>query len=144
MLNDTSRIMTIIGLVVEGIVLILLLFMGIFFITQQTFFEDLILAENLPASQESVMIAIINFIGYALVVLSAIVLIVFSINLYLFTKLIQNKYDEATMRKVLIYQSIWGGINLLFNQVSGILYLISGLHGMNVLQKEKESVREGL
>ncbi len=144
MVNDTSRIMTIIGLVVEGIVLVILLFTGMLFISQEGFFESIIQAENLPRSQEALLLAIINILGYVLVVLGVIVFIVFMINLFLFIKLVQNRYDEKTLRKVLIYQSVWGGINLLFNQVSGILYLISGLHGMNTLQKEKETIRDGL
>lgn len=65
------------------------------------------------------------------------------LNVYLFSKLMSGKYTEEQAKKVYLYQAIWGGINLLSNQVTGILYLISGVGGYNG-HKEQKDVRQGI
>ncbi len=143
-LNDVSRILTIIGLVVELIVFLTAIGFGLFMVVQNDFFLSLIREQNLPSTQEDFLLIVMNGLGYLLIGVGLLIFIVFIINLFLFTKLISHRFDQNKMRKVLIYQSVWGGINLLFNQVSGVLYLISGLNGLNEMNKDKESIREGL
>ena len=46
-------------------------------------------------------------------------------------------------KKIYLYQAVWGGINILFNQVTGVLYLISGVSGYSGHHEEKD-VREGI
>ncbi|HKL60860.1 MAG TPA: hypothetical protein VJY66_00610 [Acholeplasma sp.] len=69
--------------------------------------------------------------------------IVILINLFLFIRLMKGKFTESQAKKVYLYQAIWGGVSFLFNQVTGILYLISGIGGYNN-QKEEVNIRDGI
>jgi len=55
----------------------------------------------------------------------------------------KGKFTESQAKKVYLYQAIWGGVSFLFNQVTGILYLISGIGGYNN-QKEEVNIRDGI
>ncbi len=141
--ENISKITSIIGLVFEALGMLAAIGFGIFLFNMPSFFEEIIRAENLPASQEDFLFTMLQIISIVLIVLGSILIIVFFVNLYLFTRMIAGKLNESTLRKVLVYQAIWGGISLAFNQLVGILYLISGLSGLNKFEK-KENVREGL
>ena len=82
---------------------------------------------------------VINIFGVMIFVFGIILII----NIYLFSKLIGGKYSEEQARKVYLYQAIWGGINLMSNQITGILYLISGVGGYNG-HKEQKEIRSGI
>lgn len=66
------------------------------------------------------------------------------VNLVLFTKLLNGKFDEETASKVFLYQAIYGGVNLLFNQLVGVLYLVSGIQGRQKILNKNKVPREGL
>jgi hypothetical protein len=142
-MERTPKIITIIGLVFEGISGLVLLIFGLLF-------QNI---EKIPGYTESLTemtpdeLEVYEFyMGLAeniLFIMGIIILVVFVINLYLFTRLMREKFNEETAHKVYLYQAIWGGINLLFNQVTGILYLISGVQGYNN-QKDNVKTREGI
>jgi hypothetical protein len=86
------------------------------------------------------------FLGFfvdVLYVVLAIVVFFTLLNIFLFSKLIGGKFTEEQAKKVYLYQAIWGGINLLSNQITGILYLVSGVGGYNG-QSEETNIREGI
>ena len=78
-----------------------------------------------------------------LTILAVVISVMFFINLFLFSKLIKGKYTEEQAKRVYLYQAIWGGINVLTNSVTGILYLISGIQGYNG-EVDRIETREGI
>ncbi len=138
----TQKICTIVGLVFEGITVAGMFFLALFFRRPPQFILDLIEAENLSQSEQQLIDFVFNFFAYFGLVFGILVATVFVINLFLFTKMIKGELSEETLRKTLLYQAIWGGISLLFNQLGGVLYLVSGISGLNQIDAERP--REGL
>jgi hypothetical protein len=127
--EETSRISTIIGLVFEGIGMFLTLSFSAGINVANVFDEQLFLDEGFTTSEVEMMMNIIDVLGIVTLVLGGMLLVVFLINLVLFKKLINGKLDINTAANVYLYQIIWGALNLFFNQIAGILYLISGIKG---------------
>ncbi|MBN2604610.1 MAG: hypothetical protein JXR62_02145 [Bacilli bacterium] len=142
-MERTPKIITIIGLVFEGISGFVLLMTGLFF-------QNI---EKIPGYTESLTemspdeLELYEFImGIAqnvVYIMGIVIIVLFVINLYLFTRLMREKLTNEVAHKVYLYQAIWGGINLLFNQITGILYLISGVQGFNN-QKDNVKTRDGI
>lgn len=143
-MENTPRIITIIGLVLEGISIIVLGISAIFIVR----ISEL---PGLGSASETGMtideyvefIQVMDWIGYLLLVMTIIITVFFTINIFLFTGLMKEKYTEQQAKKIYLYQAIWGGLNLLSNQITGILYLISGVQGYNG-RKDSVDVREGI
>lgn len=135
-MEKNKKVITIIGLVIEVIGLIGLL--ASFFI--------LIYVTKIPGIFEAnldhtalLLQLLIDFIFGIIFVWGIVILI----NLFLFIRLMKGKFTESQAKKVYLYQAIWGGVSFLFNQVTGILYLISGIGGYNN-QKEEVNIRDGI
>lgn len=142
-IQNTPKIITIIGLVFEGLSALILLFTGLFFRSIDKipgYTESL---SDMSADELEIYEFFINFVTNVALVMGIILIGVFILNIYLFTKLINEKFTEEQARKVYLYQAIWGGINLLFNQITGIVYLVSGVQGFNN-QKDRDETREGI
>ncbi len=142
-MDRTPKILTIIGLVFE-VVGIIGIFIGAYIMRNLMDFSFMS-PETLEISQEEfdMIIDIYTWIGNLLVVMGIIMSVFLFVNLILFPKLIKSKYTEESAKKVYLYQAIWGGLNLLSNQVVGILYLISGVSGYNGHVEEKD-IRDGI
>ncbi len=140
----TTKICTIVGLVFEGITVVGMFFLALFFRHPPQFVLDLIEAEDLSQTEQQLVDFVFDFFAYFGLIVGILVAIVFVVNLVLFTKVIKGQLDREKTRKVLIYQAVWGGISLLFNQIGGVLYLVSGIAGLNQIDAEKDKPREGL
>lgn len=127
--------LTFIGLIFEGLSLLFLLF--ILFLSYQPWVMSLLESEF---PQEVVWLDLIRALMIFVTIVAALF---FTLNLYLFTPIIKGEASESTGSK-LLYQAIYGAINLAFNQILGILYLASGILGYNQFEKDKNPVREGL
>lgn len=142
-MDNTKKIITIIGLAFEILSIAGIIF-SIWFIGN---FENIPgMSEELAAMTQSeydMMMWWFDFILKMLNVMVYIYGVITLVNIYLFSKLIGGKYNESQAKKVYLYQAIWGGINLLSNQITGILYLISGVGGYNG-HKEETNVRRGI
>lgn len=142
-MDNTKKIITIIGLGFEllsigGILLIIWIMEN--FQNIPGFSSDLdTMTPDEIATLNELMDFFVDILYVVLVVVGFIVLI----NLYLFSKLIGGKFTEEQAKKVYLYQAIWGGINLLSNQITGILYLVSGVGGYNG-QREETDIRDGI
>jgi len=142
-MERTPKIITIIGLVFEGISGFVLLFFGLFFQNIEKlpgYTESL--TEMTPDELEFYQF-FMEIVTNIVFIMGIIILIIFIVNIYLFTHLMSGKFTEEQAHKVYLYQAIWGGINLLFNQITGIVYLISGVQGFNN-QKDTIITREGI
>jgi hypothetical protein len=142
-MDNTKKIITIIGLGFEllslvGIIVIIWFMNNFQSIPGLSSDLDLMTTEDIDALNEFLGF-FVDVLYVALAVISCIVLL----NIFLFSRLIGGRYTEAQAKKVYLYQAIWGGINLLSNQITGILYLISGVGGYNG-QKEETDIRDGL
>lgn len=142
-MEKTNKIITIIGLVFEG-VSVFVLFITYFFMK--------FLIDNIPYDPQEMsldeynyMVSTFDWVMTLLIVMGIILGVFFIINVFLFPKLIRGKYTYEQAKKVYLYQAIYGGVNLLFNQITGILYLISGVRGFNNEQEmKKEEIRDGI
>jgi len=140
--EETSRLSTIMGLVFEGIGMFLTLSFAAGINVANAIDEQMFLDEGYTQSEAETFMAIVDVLGIVLLVLGGILLVVFLINLVIFKKLLNGRFDRETANNVYLYQIIWGAINLFFNQIAGILYLISGIKGKSSksnLQKDQQS-----
>ena len=142
-MDNTKRIITIIGLVLETISLPA----AIFSLWILKNFENMpgMSADLAEMSQEEYEM-MTWFIDLSVSILSVLVFIIGAfviLNIYLFSNLMRGKYTEEQAKKVYLYQAVWGGINLISNQITGILYLISGVGGYNG-HKEEKDIRQGI
>jgi pantothenate kinase len=65
------------------------------------------------------------------------------LNAYLFIPIIQGKSTLNVAGKFL-YLAIYGALNLSFNQLMGLIYLIAGIMAYNQIEKEKPPIRDGI
>ncbi|MFK5883551.1 MAG: hypothetical protein QM489_04335 [Candidatus Izemoplasma sp.] len=148
-IEHTPKVLTIIGLILEGFAGAVALAMGLVFrwLLAETEFEEDFRAElfsEMGNTQDTeLIIDLYMFFFNSIFYIGVIVFVVFIVNVYLFTKLLRGKFTEKQAKKVYLYQAIWGGFNLLFNQITGILYLVSGIQGFNK-KPDKIEVREGI
>lgn len=143
-MERTPMIITIIGLVIEGISVLVLHVITIFFFNIKKIPGLGSAAEaDMSPSEYSDLIEFMGYIGYFIMVMAIIYTLIFVVNIILFPGLMKERYTEEKAKKIYLYQAIWGGINLMSNQITGILYLISGVQGYNG-RKDKVDVREGI
>ncbi|KFZ27614.1 MAG: hypothetical protein KQ78_00153 [Candidatus Izimaplasma bacterium HR2] len=143
-MENTPMIITIIGLVMEGIAVVVLAGTSIFMLSIKNMvgFRNAIEAD-LSQEEYLEMIKWMDWIGYFILVVTIVLGVFLILNLYLFPRLMKGKYTEEQAKKIYLYQAIWGGINLVMNQITGILYLISGVQGYNG-RKDIIEVRDGI
>ena len=140
-MDNTNKIVTIIGLVLEGFSAFFLL---MFLLVWDQYMRLVSLAESDMSAEEFVLLVDLFDVLHIVVIVTGIILsIAFVVNIVLFSKLVRGRLTEQTAKKVYLYQAIWGGVSLLFNQITGILYLVSGVRGFNN-QREETDIREGI
>jgi hypothetical protein len=132
---STVKNLTLIGLILEGVSVIFLM-AGLILLNQPAIIS--VLETEFPEEM-----AFFDLIRVLLIILAVIATLFFILNAYLFIPIIKGEKTKNTESK-LLYQAIYGGINLTFNQLVGIIYLISGILGYNQIEKEKNPVREGI
>ncbi len=128
--QQPSQGTTVAGLVFEGLGLmgiIIGLVVLIVFVTQG---RSIFLDQDLTEGQVDMIFLVLHVIIGVLAVLAFVVTGFFVVNLYLFTRLLRGGFTPEQARSVHLYQAIWGGVNLLFNQIAGVLYLVSGLSAL--------------
>lgn len=142
-MDNTPKIITIIGLIFEGLGVLGSFFGG--WLLQNIENIPFMTADmaDLPQDEFDEMIALLEWLGGIIYGLAIVLAVVFIINLFLFIRLIGSRYTEEQAKRIYLYQAIWGGVNILFNQVTGILYLISGVSGYSGHREEK-NIREGI
>ena len=142
-MDNTPKILTIIGLALEGLGVFGLLVGGFIMrnIGSLPFFDAELM--QIPQEDLDLMIDLYEIFGGIMIVIGIITVFIFIINLVLFIKLISGKFTEETAKKVYLYQAIWGGLNLLTNTITGILYLVSGVQGRSGHVEEK-NIRAGI
>jgi hypothetical protein len=142
-MENTPKIITIIGLALEGLSVITLFVVGFMFkslFTREFFLE---LDPNIDLNEVDMILEIYGIIGTVMIVMAIIMVFIFALNLFLFIKLMMGKFDEETARKVYTYQLIWGIISIFSNTLTGILYIVSAVQGRNG-QKDRIDTRPGI
>ncbi len=140
-MDNTNKIVTIIGLVLEGFSAFFLL---MFLLVWDQYMRLVSLAESdMSAEEFEILVDLFDVLHIVVIVTGIILSIAFVVNIVLFSKLVRGRLTEQTAKKVYLYQAIWGGVSLLFNQITGILYLVSGVRGFNN-QREETDIREGI
>lgn len=142
-MERTPKIITIVGLVMEGLAALVTGVSAILFsmIDRIPGYSESLL-EMTPDELEAYEF-IMDFTLWILVVFAILFTVMFIINITLFTKLIKGNFTKEQARKVYLYQAIWGGICVLINTVTGILYLVSGIQGYNE-QVDRIETRDGI
>ncbi|MFH5881707.1 MAG: hypothetical protein ACNA7U_00645 [Candidatus Izemoplasmataceae bacterium] len=126
-IDDTSRILTVIGLIWEGLAIMFFAIGAIILRQMASIPKEDLLAEGMLEIEADLFLNITNVFSIIFIVIGVVLITVFLINVVIFTKLINQKYTVEQARYVYIYQAVWGGVSLLFNTVTGILYLISAV-----------------
>lgn len=142
-IENTPKKITIIGLVFEGLAGFVYTGMAILFSYSDNMIEFLKKVDEMTTEEEEFLVIMMNWMSGLFIVLAVLFVVMFFVNLYLFTKLIKGLYTDAQAKKIYLYQAIWGGINVLLNTVTGILYLVSGIQGYNG-QVDQIDIREGI
>lgn len=142
--HQTTKTTTVLGLVFEGFGLLMMILGLVFLQLLSTLSVNDLMAEGLSQGDAQIVLLAGAVLRLVLLVLTFIVSLFFMVNLWLFSRLVKQRYDYETVQKVLLYQAIYGGFNMLFNQIAGVLYLISGITGRQNLKVPQETVREGL
>lgn len=142
-MDKTPRILTIIGLIFEGLGVVGAYVGGWLLVNIESLPGVSASSMDLSQADFQELMDLFVWFGNVMYGLAVFVTIIFLINVYLFTKLMGSKYTEEKAKLVYLYQAIWGGFNILFNQVTGILYLISGVSGYTG-HKEEKNIREGI
>lgn len=142
-MERTPKIITIIGLAFEGLAgLSSALMVGLFSAFENSpGFSEMFL-EMTPEEIEAYDF-IVELVVITLIVFAILFSVMFVINLILFTKLMKGSFTEKQAKKVYLYQAIWGGLSIMINTVTGILYLVSGVQGYNG-QVDRIETREGI
>ncbi len=126
-----SKVTTVTGLVFEGLGLLAIVLALVVLIVLMGQGRDLFLDQELTEGQVDMILLVINVLIVILFVIGFLVLVFFVVNLYLFTRLLQGRFTPEQAKNVHLYQAIWGGVNILFNQIAGVLYLVSALSGLS-------------
>ncbi len=137
-INPLSKGTTIAGLVAEALYLVPILLLGLMILSQSFIYHDVI--DEIARAFEinaSLVDTIARILGFFLLGMFVIWSIVFIINLVFFSKMIRGHYEYGRVRSLFVWQVIWGAINLLFNQLTAILYLISSISGLHEMDKKE-------
>jgi|GEM_PF-528717 len=146
--NRISKATTIIGLVFEGLSLAAIAFatslLAILYRADKADVEEILVDANLTTAEiEEFMDLFGTFQGWIpfllvpMIVFGLVLFVIFLVNLVLFTGVLRSRYSVDKAGKIYLYQAIWGAINLLFNQLLGILYLVSGIQGRSQMNEER-------
>lgn len=142
-MEKTNKILSIIGLCTEGLsVIVVSLFAYFFYVLEKIPFFGLI-EDEVSAEELTEILALYKIIGGFMAIMAVIMAVFLIVNLFLFTGLMRGRWTEKTAQSIYLYQAIWGGINLLSNQIAGVVYLVSGVQGYKGY-KEMKDIREGI
>lgn len=128
-MNDTPKILSIIGSVFDFLGVISLAFTAYIFkfIFTEDFFDGLVAPEEMGEIQE--IVELYQVIGNVMIVFAMIIGLVFIINLIVNLKLIRGKLTEQQAKKAYTYQLFIGVVLILLNTIAGIVYIVSGIKG---------------
>jgi hypothetical protein len=141
---SSTKILSIVGLVIEGLSLLLLLGITLLFTRNPYWLEEIIFMISEDAMEFNALMGTIPLVQFLFIFFSILSLLLFVINLYFFIPAIRGKKSKKYTANVFLYQAILGGLLLLSNQLLAVIYLISGIIGRNELEKTIENVREGI
>lgn len=141
---SSSKVLTIIGLVIEGLSSLAMWGITLLLSRIPAWFEESILLFSEDVMEFNQIMNGIPFIRVIVILFSVFISILFIVNLIFFIPTILGKKSETFTSNVFLYQAILGGISLFTNQLLGAIYLISGIIGRNELEKNIENVRDGI
>ena len=133
-MEKTPKILTLIGLVLEGLAAFSSLVSGYLLMN----FDRFAFLEEMYASIEEgeqwIFDLMTGVIGGFVLGLGIVLTIMFVVNYFLFSKMMKGRFTQDTAKKVYKYQIIWGILSLLMNTLTGILYLVSGFQGLEKMK----------
>ncbi|TVP94915.1 MAG: hypothetical protein EA374_05385 [Acholeplasmatales bacterium] len=141
-MENTPKTLTIMGMIVEGMAF--LVFVGLTVLTR---FLSSIPKEDLInqgfSESDAVLFLNVAAVFYTIfIIIGSVLLVMFIVNLVLFTKLMKGHFTEKQAKQLFVYQAVWGGISLLFNTITGVLYLVSAIQA-HTTQKNHRNRRKG-
>lgn len=134
-MNKMVRNLTLAGLIIQALSLI-----GLFTILILSFQPAVITLIQTELGNEAMWFGVIRTILMVSVSLS---IVFFTLNTFIFVPVIQGKSVPHLSGKFL-YLGIYGAVNLTFNQLLGLIYLIAGIMGYNQIEKEENPIRDGI
>ncbi len=141
-MQDTPRILTIVGLVVEGLAILVFASATVILRTIANIPKDDLINDGWSDLDAQILLNFTRSFSIVTLIIGILIFVMFLINLVLFTKLIKGMYDEKQAKHIYMYQAIWGGVCILFNTITGVLYLISAVQSQSKYRPTR--AREGL
>ena len=127
-MEETPKVLTIIGLVVEGLAVLVFAGANVLVRILEAIPKSDLIAEGMTPEEADIFLSSMGVLGTVFIIIGIMLVIMFSVNLFLFTKLIRQKFNVNQAKNVYLYQGIWGGISLSFNTITGVLYIISAVY----------------
>lgn len=138
------RILTILGLVFQGIGVVLTSALFLIIARLPGFFMMVLEEAFVTADELNAFFAVLPIIRVIVVVVIVIQLAFFIVNMILFIPVLQEKKTTEQASTIFLYQAIYGGITLFSNQLVGVIHLISGIIGRNEMEQASEPIRDGI
>lgn len=139
----TPRRLTKVGLFLEGLSIALVIPIIIYFDYFNNKVNLMNLDPDLTSVEADMIIEFLPLLYWVLIVMVVLQSIFFIINMHYFRGLYKERYTNEFAKKIYMYQFVYGIVNLFFNTLVGVLYLISGNQG-RLEQEDNPYTREGL
>ncbi len=141
-MQDTPKILTIVGLVVEGLAILVFATATVIFRMIASIPKEDLIADGWSDLDAQILLNFSRTFSIVTLIIGVLIFVMFLVNLVIFTKLIKGMYDDIQAKHIYMYQAIWGGISILFNTITGVLYLISAVQSQSKYKPTR--AREGL
>ena len=138
------RILTILGLVFQGIGVVLTSALFLIVARLPRFFMMVLEEAFVTADELNAFFEVLPIIRIISVVVIVIQLAFFIVNMFLFIPVLKEKKTVEQASTIFLYQAIYGGITLFSNQLVGVVHLISGIIGRNKMEQASEPIRDGI
>ncbi len=143
-LPTSVRVLTILGLVFQGLSLLFTAFIFFMIARLPAFFMMILEEAFVTADELNAFYMALPFLRTVITIVIIFQLAFFLVNALLFIPVIREKTSDQKASTIFLYQAIYGGITLFSNQLVGVMYLIAGIIGRNKMEQKIEPVRDGI
>lgn len=126
-MENTPKTLTIMGLIVEGMAFLVFIGLTILASLLSSIPKADLIAQGFSDSDADLFLNVTGVFYTVFIIIGSVLLVMFMVNLVLFTKLMKGHFTEKQAKQLFVYQAVWGGISLLFNTITGVLYLVSAI-----------------
>ncbi len=126
-MEGTPKLLTTVGLVVEGLALIVFVVMTVVANIVAAIPKADLVSSGWTEQDADIFLQSASVFSNAFLSIAILLAVMLLVNLYLFIGLMKGKFANDKVKAIYVYQAIWGGLSLTFNTITGVLYLISAV-----------------